>query len=250
MMRIRLFSICTAIFLLATLQSPGADPVVVRLTTNLGNIDVTLRPDVAPKTVANFLTYVSSGAYNQSLIHRSIPGFVIQGGGYYLINNNLNTVTANAPVPGEHNLSNVRGTLAMALSNGPNTGTCQWFFNLIDNSSALDGTANGGPFTVFGQVANPASLAVMDQIAAEPTYNASSVLGPPFSNLPLINYNSSVGLQVQNLVLVNSIMQLNPNGTDAPVMPGYMLALLAMGLFIAANWFLRGHVDDLHRLNS
>ncbi len=119
---------------------------------------------------------------------------------------------------------------------------------------------DGGPFTVFGQVANPASLAVMDQIAAEPTYNASSSFGAAFSNLPLINYNSSIGLQAQNLVIVNSIAQLPLNGADTPVMPGWMLAVLGCGAFsrgepvprsrlrlFESHQFLKGELPRLRR---
>ena len=246
----RLYSIFAAILLLLPLGALGADPFIVRFSTNLGNIDVKMRPDVAPLTVANFMSYVNSGAYNQSLIHRSIPGFVIQGGGYYLSGNTLNNVQAMPAVTSEAQLPNTRGTLAMALSTGPNSGTCQWYFNLIDNSSLLDGTTDGGPFTVFGQVNDPASLAVMDQIGAEPTYDLSSSFGAPFTNLPLINYNPANGVYVSNLVLISTIAQVQLQDSDTPVMPVEMLAILAAGLFLSAACFLRSRPDFSDHLGS
>ena len=156
----------------------------VRMITSLGSIDIVLFDDIAPITVANFLSYVDDGAYNSSFIHRSIPGFVIQGGGYRYYNSKYYYVTKKDPIVNEFHLSNLRGTIAMAKVDGdPNSATSQWFFNLADNS-ALD-TQNGG-FTVFGQVTEQ-SLAVLDAIAALNVYDASTTLGSSaFSNLPLI----------------------------------------------------------------
>jgi cyclophilin family peptidyl-prolyl cis-trans isomerase len=210
-MRSRLLAPCLCLFLLATLRVACASlvyasPVTVVFNTNLGNITVKLLT-TTPQTTANFLNYVDSGAYNDSIIHRSVPGFVIQGGGYFFLGNNLDAITANAAVPSEAGTSNTRGTLAMALSTGPASGTNEWFFNLVDNSSSLDGTSDGGPFTVFGTIAttDSASLAIMDKIAGETVYDASSLFGSDFTNLPLINYDSTVGLEVQNFVTINSI---------------------------------------------
>ncbi len=159
---------------------------VVRFTTSLGNIDVELRPDVAPKNVANFLSYVNSGAYGStSFIHRSVPGFILQGGGYYYNNGQAVAIPNQAPVSNEFNLSNVRGTLAMAKINGdPNSATSQWFFNLVDNSTNLD-TQNGGS-TVIGTIVDTQGLAVMDAIAALQVINVNS----PFDALPVIDYSS------------------------------------------------------------
>ena len=176
------------------------DPVYVFHTT-LGDISVQLYPDVAPQTVANFLHYVTTGAYNGSFIHRSPPGFVVQGGGYTFPNGQVQTIMAFPSVMNEFHLSNTRGTIAMAkVGNDPNSATDQWFFNESDsNASNLD-SQNGG-FTVFGKVTDAASLAVMDQIAAVPVFN----LGSPFDQIPLINYQSGAAVQASNLVTVSSI---------------------------------------------
>src|ERR1041385_8334799 len=146
-------------FLLAgvlLLVSPmGAFATTVRMRTSLGDIDIELMDTAAPASVANFLSYVTSGAYVNSFIHRSVPGFIIQGGGYGWDSsvNRVYSVPANAPVVNEFSptRSNKRGTIAMAkLGNNPNSATNQWFFNLADNSANLD-NQNGG-FTVFGHL--------------------------------------------------------------------------------------------------
>jgi Peptidyl-prolyl cis-trans isomerase (rotamase) - cyclophilin family len=172
---------------------------LVRFQTNLGDIDVNLLPGSAPKTVANFLNYVNRGAYNGSIIHRSVPGFIIQGGGYKLVNHDLAAIPEDATVPNEFSVSNTRGTIAMAkLGGDANSATNQWFFNLSNNGSNLDST-NGG-YTVFGRIANQAGLAVMDKIAAVPNYAVSAF----YSNLPLQNYTGGP-IQDSNFVLINAI---------------------------------------------
>lgn len=136
----------------------------------------------APLTVQNFQSYVNTSSYTNSFIHRSIPGFIVQGGGYTYNNSTLSTIPSNASVQNEFSTqrSNLRGTIAMAkLGNNPNSATNQWFFNLADNSSNLN-NQNGG-FTVFGQALGASDLTTIDAIAAVRTYNA----GGAFTNLPL-----------------------------------------------------------------
>ncbi len=157
----------------------------------------------APLTVQNFVSYVEDGDYTNSIIHRSIPGFVVQGGGFTVDGLDTATNPADAvglvptdpPVQNEFssNRSNLRGTIAMAKqANNPNSATSQWFFNLVDNSGApnnLDST-NGG-FTVFGEVLADSDLAVIDAIADVPTFNADNLLGGAFTNVPLLLPNGS-----------------------------------------------------------
>lgn len=152
-------------------SSLGYTDTIVRMKSAFGDIDVKLHPESAPKTVANFLRYVLDGEYDKTFIHRSIPNFVIQGGTFALDNNGLVRVSQYRAVVNEFNISNTRGTLAMAkLSNDPNSATNGWFFNLKDNNS---GTATSGNldlqnsgFTVFGTIIN--GLDVMDTIAGLP----------------------------------------------------------------------------------
>jgi cyclophilin family peptidyl-prolyl cis-trans isomerase len=187
----------------AALLIPLANATTVRLQTTQGAIDINLYDNAAPITVANFLAYVRSGAYTDSLIHRSVPGFIIQGGGYTWVGGNTSvaTIPARPPIQNEFSASrsNLRGTIAMAkLGGDPNSATSQWFINLANNAAALDGQ-NGG-FTVFGQVA-PESMAVVDAIAALPIVNA----GGAFSELPLTTVPpNSAAIQKANLSLVQT----------------------------------------------
>ncbi len=192
----------------------GVTGEVVRFVTTLGNMDVELQPNLYPKTVANFLGYVTRGKYNGSFIHRTSSNFIIQGGGYYVAGNlDFLPIAANPPtVEGEHQGSNARGTIAMALlggTNSANTGTDEWFFNLADNTGLDTFKYNQGPFTEFGHVIED-GLAVMDAIAAVPIYDASSIVvssdASAFSDLPLLNYTSSQGTNIDpDLVFVKSI---------------------------------------------
>ena len=130
----------------------------------------------APATVSNFLNYVNDGDYNNSIIHRSVPNFIVQGGGF-TVNPDDPAATppeipADDPVVNEFSAdrSNTRGTIAMAkLGDNPNSATNQWFFNLGNNSENLD-NQNGG-FTVFGEVLTQEDLAPIDAIANFPTAN-------------------------------------------------------------------------------
>jgi uncharacterized protein (TIGR03437 family) len=180
-----------------------------RFHTNVGDIDVVLTPSAAPQTVANFINYVNAGAYVNTIFHRSVPGFVIQAGGYQLQNGNVITTPTNPPVVNEFNVSNTTGTIAMAkLGTDANSATSQWFFNLAPNGTngnALD-TTDGG-YTVFGNVTS-ATLKVMNSIQTVPVYDCSGdggtcpstvAINSAFTNLPVSN---------GNYVLVTSIVQV------------------------------------------
>lgn len=185
------------------LVSVHAHATIVRLQTTQGVIEIQLYDQATPITVANFMAYVRSGAYNDSMFHRSVPGFVIQGGGYtWNSTTNLPVeVPSRGPIKNEFNVarSNLRGTIAMAkLGGDPDSATSQWFINLVDNSSTLN-IQNGG-FTVFGQV-SAASMAVVDAIAALQIVNE----GSPFDALPITSPRSGNNYVKANLSLVNSI---------------------------------------------
>ncbi len=196
--------------LLFGLTSNLALATTVRMQTSLGDIDIQLMDAAAPATVANFLSYVTSGAYVNSFIHRSVPGFIIQGGGYRWNSaiNGVSSVVANAPVVNEFSASrsNLRGTIAMAkLGGDPNSATNQWFFNLADNSANLD-NQNGG-FTVFGQVIGN-GMQVVDAIAALSVVNANGTnTSGAFGSLPLVSQPTG-GIAAQNLVLITTVTVL------------------------------------------
>lgn len=164
----------------------------VCLETNLGEFCMVLYPDTAPATVANFLNYAEDGDYDNTIIHRSAPRFVIQGGGYVYDpeEEELVDIPADPPVVNEFRRSNVRGTVAMAkLGNDPNSATNEWFINLVDNSANLD-YQNGG-FTVFAEVIGE-GMQVVDAIAARPIRNLTTLFGGAFDSVPVLKYNTPV----------------------------------------------------------
>lgn len=194
---IRLFLLFIT-FLATELESSAANPVV-RFHTDLGDIDVVLLENIAPATVANFLGYVNRKDYDNTFFHRSPPNFVVQGGGFSFLNGSVNAVPQQPSILNEFNVSNIRGTLAMAKQSGdPDSATSQWFFNVSNNSSNLD-TQNGG-FTVFGRVIGSSGLATIDAIAAVPIFNA----GAPFDQIPLMNFAGGA-IQDENLVHLISV---------------------------------------------
>ncbi|MCY0965837.1 peptidylprolyl isomerase [Oceanospirillaceae bacterium G-43] len=142
-----------------------AEPVLVRLETNMGNIDLSLDRDKAPVSVDNFLTYVKSDQYNQTLFHRVIAGFMIQGGGY---DTNMRQKATLPPIKNEadNGLSNLRGTIAMARTSNPNSATSQFFINVVDNRFLDHGTRDFG-YAVFGKVTS--GMDVVDAIAGVQT---------------------------------------------------------------------------------
>ncbi|MCF6289267.1 MAG: peptidylprolyl isomerase [Proteobacteria bacterium] len=185
------------LFILLTIITISASAQIVRMETVMGNIDIELHPDVAPNTVANFLNYVNNGAYDNSFFHRSLRGFVIQGGALAIVDGSQVLVAANDPVANEYSLPNKRGTIAMTqLSDNLDSAANQWFFNILDNSATL-GPPSTNRFTVFGTVVK--GMEVVDSINTLQTWNFGNIL----SDLPLINYIS--GSYLNNVALINSV---------------------------------------------
>ncbi|PKI13851.1 peptidylprolyl isomerase [Colwellia sp. 12G3] len=145
-----LIGIATASLTLAN----TANATIVEIKTSLSteSIKVNLFDTTTPETVKNFLNYLNEGHYTNSVIHRAVPDFIVQGGGFEFTGEwPLTALVSDAPVINEPVYSNVQGTIAMAKKgNNVHSATNQWFFNLKDNSDNLD-RQNGG-FTVFGQV--------------------------------------------------------------------------------------------------
>jgi cyclophilin family peptidyl-prolyl cis-trans isomerase len=194
---------------------PGVTGPLVQFDTTLGRLNVELRPDAAPKHVANFLSYVAARTYSNTMFHRSaaLDGSavsIVQGGGYLLGASGTSTVAKQTPVALEYNLPNARGTLAAARTSDINSATSEWYFNVRDNSTTL-GPTNGGGYTVFGRVIGN-GMAVIDAIGALPRVNA----GSPFNELPVRNFTSGqVG--AANLILVNSVSAASIYPGDGPL---------------------------------
>lgn len=115
-------------------EKPAAENISVVIRTNLGDITVALNAEAAPKTVANFLDYVDRGAYTDTIFHRVIPGFMIQGGGYYA---DLSEAPEVEPVFNEaaNGLKNKRGTIAMARMDEIDSARRNFFINVANNRS-------------------------------------------------------------------------------------------------------------------
>lgn len=185
---------------------------VVEVQTVLGNFQVNLFDTKTPATVTNFLGYVNSGAYYNNVVHRSVPDFVVQAGGFtYNDDFPLDQVTKGPAVANEPELSNLRGTIAMAKSAGdPNSATSEWFINLADNSANLD-VQNGG-FSVFGQVLGD-GMDVVDAIAELQVYNAGGAL----TDIPLRDYaDDQQQLKAENLVLITDIVVVDASTDTHP----------------------------------
>jgi len=141
--------------------SDNAVPPQVLMQTSMGNLVITLFPEKAPITVANFLAYVDDGFYDNSIFHRVIPGFVIQGGGF---DPSMRQKQTNSPIVNESNngLANRRGTLSMARTPNPDSATTQFFINL-ENNASLNASFNKPGYAVFGEVTE--GLAIIDMIS-------------------------------------------------------------------------------------
>ncbi len=108
----------------------ASDATIVEFETVLVNFEVNLYDNATPQTVSNFLSYVENLNYSNSLFHRSVPGFIVQGGGFVTDQDaKISSITSNAPVSNEPIYSNIRGTIAMAkLPGDANSATNEWFF--------------------------------------------------------------------------------------------------------------------------
>jgi len=187
----------------------------VTMNTSSGPINLTLFDQSAPQTVANFVDYVESGAYNNSIFHRTAnlaappsppsppppPQLIVQGGGFALQQSptNITTIAAGPMIQNEFSATNpdAPNTIAMAKQGGnPNSATNEFFFNVGDNSTTLGSTNNGG-FTVFGKLAdNTTSTTSLNALAAIPTIDesssgASAAVKGALNTLPLSNFTTA-----------------------------------------------------------
>lgn len=141
---------------------------MVKIATNYGDIVVELYPDKAPETVQNFLNYVDSGFYNDTIFHRVIDGFMIQGGGF---DTSFNQKATNPPIHNEadNRLKNDIGTIAMARTQQPHSATSQFFINVADNKSLnfQDQSIPGYGYCVFGKVVD--GMDTVNKIKSVPT---------------------------------------------------------------------------------
>lgn len=233
----------------------------VRMTTVVGAFDVALFGQQKPITVTNFLKYVDQGRYfiidptngqpASSFVHRSVPGFVIQGGGFLGTVNPMNpnnaqpiSVVTFPPIQNEPGISNKRGTIAMAqFGSDANSATSQWFINLADNAALDVRNNNAGPYTVFGRVVGN-GMSVADAIASAPRFN----FGSPFNELPLrgyttADYNSGKAVVVGNLFSIPGITRISPlNFSAVSDNPSVSVGISGTKLLVAGNQIGTAHI--------
>ncbi|MEO0054357.1 MAG: hypothetical protein RLZZ50_304 [Verrucomicrobiota bacterium] len=214
------------------LEYPAAGADYARIQTPFGDIYLEFLTADAPKTVANFKTYLANesttaadrpNTFDGTFVHRVVPGFIIQTGGYQplgglpeipaKLDSDGNPIT----VENEFRAANTRGTVAMAkFPDAPDSATHEWFFNLADNRANLD-NQNGG-FTAFARVLGN-GMAVVDRIAA---LNQLDLNGPEtgsaFDNLPYYNVQAGQSqLELFNLFPLTTVRSVPASAVPAPL---------------------------------
>jgi len=167
----------------------------ITMNTSLGTIVFELNAELAPITVENILNYVNSGFYDDTLFHRVIPGFMVQGGGF--TTGMVNSPT-NDPIilESDNGLSNLRGTIAMARTSVPDSATSQFFINLVDNSF-LDYQNVGNPgYAVFGEVVS--GLSIIDGIAQVSTTTVGGYQNVPLADVVITSFQQTALGQIND----------------------------------------------------
>jgi len=175
---------------------PAPNPRVL-VKTNMGDFVIELYPQRAPLTVSAFLQYVHDGQYTNTLFHRVIANFVIQGGGHDATTYELKPIHGYIPNESGNGLQNKRGWVGLARAAGPHTGNCQFYINLVDNPE-LDPLPTRWGYAVFGQVVE--GMDVVDRIGVVPT----GAFGPFKQNAPL------------KPVIIESITEIPPGSVGVP----------------------------------
>jgi cyclophilin family peptidyl-prolyl cis-trans isomerase len=188
MLRI-LLSICLVFSLTSwvsaeTTADADSKPKVL-IETSLGNIELELNAQLAPKTVENFLAYVDDGFYNGTIFHRVINGFMIQGGGFDE-QFKKKTTGANIQNEADNGLKNVRGTVAMARKSDPHSANAQFFINHVDNDylDFKSRSTNGWGYCVFGKVTK--GMETVDAIADVFTTTKNFMKNVPEKNVTIL----------------------------------------------------------------
>ncbi|MBC3830337.1 peptidyl-prolyl cis-trans isomerase [Undibacterium amnicola] len=154
--------------------------MAVLLTTNLGTIKIELNAEKAPKTVANFLSYVESGHYVGTIFHRVIAGFMIQGGGFE-VGMKQKPTHSNVENEASNGLKNVRYALAMARTSEPHSASAQFFINTTDNSFLDYPGQDGWGYCVFGEVTQGKDI--VDKISSSKTTRSGMFSDVPVENI-------------------------------------------------------------------
>lgn len=167
-------------------QTVLANNTLIEMNTSMGLIEIELYNDQAPISAKNFESYVKANFYTNTIFHRVIPNFMVQGGGFD--SNMVEKENKRATIQNEssNGLSNKRGTLAMARTNDPNSARSQFFINLVDNQF-LDRSAMNAGYAVFGEVKK--GMDVVDQIAKVPTGSYNMHQNVPNEAIKILSVN-------------------------------------------------------------
>lgn len=166
-----------------------SDTTKVKIETSMGDFELELYPDKAPITVENFLTYVTDGFYKDTIFHRVIPNFMIQGGG--MLEDMSQKETRDAiKIEADNGLSNDRGTIAMARTMVPDSATAQFFVNVKDNTFLNHSapTDQGWGYCVFGKVTS--GMDVVDSIVSAPTTMKAGHQDVPVDAITITNVST------------------------------------------------------------
>ena len=171
---------------------------IVKLRTTFGEISIELYSDTAPNTVENFLKYVKSGYYDNTLFHRVIDGFMVQGGGF--TEDMIEKQSKLEPIQNEANskLRNERGTIAMARTSDPHSATSQFFINVEDNAflNHTSKTPQGYGYAVFGKVI--AGMDVVDKIKISKTCSRAGHQDVP--EIPVLIHSALIATEKNKTV--------------------------------------------------
>jgi cyclophilin family peptidyl-prolyl cis-trans isomerase len=239
-----------------TLKALNANDTVVTINTSSGSFVVELFNAKAPTTTANFLKYVNANFYTDTLFHRVIDNFVIQGGGYTLTGPTTIPISKStlAPITLESRtgLSNTRGTIAMARTNTADSATSQFYINVVDNT-ALDYRGPTSPgYAVFGTVI--AGMSIVDAISKAPVTDiANSVLSSipyPFITINSIKHTrlDTDGVSGQAYRIYKAAFDRIPDTTGL----GYWIAQMDKGMDVvevAARFIDSNEFRDLYGAN-
>lgn len=215
---------------------------IVSINTNQGQFKIELFQDTAPLSAANFLAYVNGNDYASSIFHRAVPGFMNQAGAFksssefytdptHTSTAQFSALTSRGTIPSEFAKSNLRGTVSMALSTGPNTASSSWFVN-VANNSFLDSQQ----FTVFARVVS--GMEVVDAINSMPTFFLQGI-SPVFNSGPEASFPVDGANQlafIRSVVVNATILGTVYNDADGDGQQGQNEAGLAgLTVFVDAN---------------
>ncbi|WP_218961364.1 peptidylprolyl isomerase [Desulfobotulus mexicanus] len=171
MLKLMISLLCAGLVLAGPVMAESeekTEKVMIEIVTSMGAMTLELYPDKAPETVKNFLSYASEGFYDDTIFHRVIHGFMVQGGGF---TENMQQKPTKDPIANEaaNGLKNLKGTIAMARTNAPHSATSQFFINTVDNDflNYKASTAQGFGYCVFGQVVE--GMDVLSKLERVPT---------------------------------------------------------------------------------